>query len=85
MMRVLLIGAAVVAFAGLAEARSSGQSPGRDRPFVTVQQPMLPDDDDDDAEGLAPGPRWDEHDGDEGIETMLPGPPGQDLDDEDDE
>ena len=84
MTRVLLIGAAVVAFAGLAEARSSGQSTGRDRPFVTVQQPMLPDADDDDAEGLAPGPRGDE-DGDDGIETMPPGPPGQDLDDEDDE
>ena len=41
MTRGLLIGAAVVAFAGVAEARSSGQSPGRDRPFVTVQQPML--------------------------------------------
>ena len=82
MTRVLLIGAAVVAFAGLAEARSSGQSPGRDRPFITVQQPMLPDDDDDDAEGLAPGPRWGE---DDGIEAMPPGPPGQDLDDEDDE
>jgi hypothetical protein len=84
MTRGLLIGAAVVAFAGVAEARSSGQSPGRDRPFVTVQQPMLPDDDDDDAEGLAPGPRGDE-DEDDGIEALPPGPLGQDQDDEDDE
>ena len=84
MIRVLLIGVAVVVFAGLAEARSSGQSPGRDRPIVAVQQPMLPDDDDDDAEGLAPGPHGDE-DGDEGMEALPPGPPGQDQDDEDDE
>jgi hypothetical protein len=84
MTRVLLIGAAVVAFAGVAEARSSGQSPVRDRPFVFVQQPMLPEDDDDDAEGVAPDPRGDE-DEDDGIEAMPPGPPGQDLDDEDDE
>ena len=84
MTRMLLIGAAVVAFAGLAEARSSSESPGRDRPIVAVQQPMLPDDDDDDAEGLAPGLRGDE-DGDDGIEALPPGPLGQDQDDEDDE
>jgi hypothetical protein len=84
MTRVLLIGAAVVAFAGLAEARSSSESTGPHRPFVTVQQPMLPDDDDDDAEGFAPGLRGDE-DGDEGMEALPPGLPGQDQDDEDDE
>jgi hypothetical protein len=91
MRRILLIGAAILAFVCVAEARSFSLS-GRDHQPVFVLQPSLSDDDD--PELIRPGPRGADGemielrppgsplDDDEVVEALPPEPPGPQLDDD---